>query len=216
MRSTLTVESTSPMRRYPMAPGTLKMNLRTPVGEDRILGDTRISPVNSPWRKCLFSCSSVIPQTSRTMALRSGSPGSRMTRVIRRPLAQWLRLPRNILRNSEDESSSTGLERLTTMTSASVAPDVSGPAGGRAPAPARTESNSGPASKTTAINTMVSGRMRTLPKSEGKAHLERELAYARLVSQKRVVVLEFQGNRFTGVIAKPRGGTVAQRHIRKY
>ena len=40
MRSTFTVASTSLARRKPMAPGTLKMNFRTPTGVESVLGRT--------------------------------------------------------------------------------------------------------------------------------------------------------------------------------
>src|SRR5215469_15486854 len=74
-----------------------------------------------------------------------------MTSVIRRPLGQWLRSPRNILRNSAMGRFSTGLDWLTTIATL-------GSAAGAAIAPASlnrgavTNANDAPASINSAID----------------------------------------------------------------
>src|SRR5580692_7275738 len=100
------------------------------------------------------------------MVLRSGSPGSRITSVIRRPFVQWLRLPRKILRNSAEVRPSIGFDRLTTITNGSVAAPVSGAAS------TRTLSALGQAINITAINRAATRRMRKNIESEGETHLQ--------------------------------------------
>src|SRR4051794_664453 len=158
-----------------------------------------------------------MPHTSRRMVARSGSPGSRITSVMRRPFAQWLRLPRKILRSSANETSSTGLDRFTTMTSGSVAATASGWVTEVADwlATTRLPSTAGQAINRAVISSVVSWRIMRI-RSERKSHLQSEIVHARLVAQKGVVVLKFQRDRFTGIKAHPGGRAVAQLHVGKH
>src|SRR5579871_124011 len=198
MRRIFTEPSTSAGRRYPIAPGTLNTNLRTPTGEASVFGETRTSPVSKPCRKRRRKSGSVIRQTSCRTASRSGSPGSIITSVMRRPLGQWLRSPRKTERRSLKDNSFNGFDWFTTMARLSwpwvgLGGLSTRAAGGRCARKALIKSNR-----------LAVRKIMRLVRSERKADLERQPLRRRLIAQPDEVILQLECYRFAGIIAQTR------------